>query len=207
MNCWRWRAQCYSLLAYSTVSLFLLFQAACVLQGGDEVFRDVPNLTPKEAVIVACDTEGPPSFPVEDVKVGRGRVAQNGRKMTVRVTASGEGGRVGQTAEVAFVYPPLDRDRWGYAVMNLSTGEVPEYFFTTIAGMRVGGVRRVRLPRVTTLPDAELRRFVDAKTGATLEIPSKLDVPLEVELLSVCKPRFYFQHSSGGKRVVQLGCW
>jgi hypothetical protein len=188
------------------LSLLLLLLAACVPQTGDDVYVNVENQNPKGAEILSCEDEGPPSFPAEDVEEGSGRVAQYGRKMKVRILAPGEDGRPGQTAEVTFLYPPLDKNRWGWAAMRVNTGEVPQYFVTAIAGMRVGGTRRIKLPRIRTDADAEPRRFVDAVSGAALEIPSNRDVPLEVTLLSVCKPKIVVLHSSADRKIVELWC-
>lgn len=140
---------------------------------------------------MACDLEGPPSFPTLDIRLGKGRVAQYGRRLLMEVSVLDEGGRLEDKETIAVLWPPVDRDRLPdrFIPVMVPSGVAPQYFFTCVAGMREGGIRELTLPRTVAPPDTATRSFRDATTGRQIDLPSDREVRLRVELLKVSKPK------------------
>ncbi len=175
------------------------------------VWPDVSDLSPGEALVLAQDMEGPPPFPPLDVRRGKGRVAQYGRRLLMEVSVLDDGGRTSDRLAITVLWPPVDRDRLpdGYIQVMVSSGEVPEYFFTCIAGMREGGIRDITLPRTVTPPNTAARCFRDATTGRRMDLPGDRQVRLRVELVKVTKPRIvllttYSLPAMRNRRVVEF---
>ena len=193
--------------------LALLFLAAGCSINSDGVWYDIPNLTPKNALILAQDQEGPASFPPRDLVEGRGRVVQMGRRLEMLVEVLGENEEVLDSGRVTCLYPPLEPSRYDNLPCNVSSGKVPDYFFPTIAGMRRGGVRQVILPRTHTPPDSTKRFFIDAVTGNRLcEIPVDREVILRITVTGVRRPKIvimttYSVPAMRDRRVVELWRW
>lgn len=189
--------------------LTFLALAGCSLDRG--VWPDVPNLRPREAMAMAQDIEGQPSFPVTELKTGDGRVAQYGRRLVMDITQLDERDQAKASGTMSCLWPPVDRSRLPapYITVDVASGEAPEYFFTCVAGMREGGVREVTLPRTASPGDASTRRFRDAATGREIELPCDREVRLRVELLRVAKPRIvmlttYSIPAMRNRRVVEF---
>jgi hypothetical protein len=154
-----------------------------------EGWSDIGNQSPREALAMAWSEEGNAAIEPAELARGTGRVAQYGRRMTIRVEVLDGRDSATASANVTFLYPPLDPQRYGAVRCMVNNGEVPEYFFPCIAGMRVGGIRRVVLPRTRVPPDTTTRFFRDAMTGTTvLELPQDRSVDLRVTLLAVRRP-------------------
>jgi hypothetical protein len=195
-----------------------LVGAACLLSAASMgcsvdrgVWPNVPELRPKEAEVMAQDMEGPPSFPTLDIRQGKGRVAQYGRRLMMKVTVLDEAGQPAENGEMAVLWPPVNNDRLPdpYIQVMVPSGEAPEYFFTCVAGMRAGGIRELTLPRTVAPPDTATRSFRDASTGRRIELPSDRAVRLRVELLEVTKPRIvllttYSIPAMRNRRVVEF---
>ncbi|GEM_PF-3702455 len=175
------------------------------------VWPDVPDMAPREAQLLAQDMEGPPSFPTVDVKQGKGRVAQYGRRLAMRVAVMDERGGGSGSGKVTVLWPPIERDRLpgAYVPVDVNSGEAPDYFFTCLAGMREGGIREMTLPRTVSPPHQASRRFRDAVSGGQIELPCDREVRLRVELLRVTRPRIallttYSIPAMRSRRVVEF---
>lgn len=186
-----------------------LLGAGCSVSGVDG-WTDIGDLSPRQAVAFSENEEGPASFGPVELAVGKGRVVQHGRRITMRIEVLGDRDEVVGRGDLTFLYPPLDPGRLGGVPCLVASGEVPPYFFPCVAGMRVGGVRRVVLPRTSAPPDTSLRRFVDAASGAVIaEVPADRDVALRVTALAVRRPTIvvrttYSVPASRDRRVVEL---
>jgi hypothetical protein len=167
----------------------LIALAGCSLDGS--IWPDIPDLRPEEAATLAQDLEGPPSFPTVDVRQGKGRVAQYGRRLTMDIALLDEHGQPQQKETITCLWPPVDRNRLPspYIPIEVASGETPDYFFICVAGMREGGIRVVTLPRTASPGDTVTRRFRDAATDRRIEMPRDREVRLRIELLKVTKPR------------------
>lgn len=183
--------------------------AGCSIDRG--IWPDVPDLRPSEAVILAQDLEGPPSFPPSDIRQGKGRVAQYGRRLLMEIAVLGGGGEASGTGAITVLWPPVERDRLPdrYIQVQVASGEVPDYFFTCVAGMREGGIRSVKLPATMPAGDTMSRRFRDADTGAEIRLSSDRAVGLRVRMVKVTKPRIvllttYSIPAMRNRRVVEF---
>ena len=188
----------------SAMSLF-----GCSLDRG--VWPDVPNLRPGEAVALARDMDGQPSFPATDVKAGRGRVAQYGRRLVMEISRLDDRDQAAASGTISCLWPPVDRSRLPapYLSVDVASGETPDYFFTCVAGMREGGVREVTLPRTASPGDTSTRRFRDAVTGREMPLPCDREVRLRVVMDRVTKPRIgllttYSIPAMRNRRVVEF---
>jgi hypothetical protein len=178
-----------------------------------EGWSDIGDQSPREALAMAWSEEGNAAFEPVDLARGTGRVAQYGRRMTIRVEVLDGRDSATASANVTFLYPPLDPQRYGAISCAVNSGQVPEYFFPSLAGMRVGGVRRVVLPRTRVPPDTSTRYFRDAISGAAaLELPGDRAVDLRVTLLAVRRPWIrvlttYSNPAMRNRRIVELWNW
>jgi len=177
------------------------------------VWYDYGNLSPRMAVVLAQDEAGRASFEPEDITKGKGRVVQHGRRITLLVEVLDGAGNTASSGQMSFLYPPIDTDRHQGVPCQVQSGKVPEYFFTCIAGMRAGGVRRIILPSTSRNPDSEPRRFIDAATGqVAAELPQDQEVPLRITILKVCRPAIklvttYSIPAMRNRRIMELWCW
>lgn len=186
-----------------------LLVAGCGVSGVDG-WGDIGDLGPREAVAFCESEEGPASFAPVELVAGKGRVVQHGRRITMRIEVLGDRDEVVRSGDLTFLYPPLDPGRLGGIPCTVASGQVPPYFFPCVAGMRVGGVRRVVLPRTSAPPDTTLRSFTDAATGAVVaEVPADRDVALRVTALAVRRPTIvvrttYSVPAMRDRRIVEL---
>jgi hypothetical protein len=198
-------------LLCSLVAL-LLFAAGCSIKS-EGVWYDIPDLSPREALLLAQDQEGPASFPPRDLVEGRGRVVQMGRRLVMLVEVLNDEGSVVDSGRVTCLYPALEPSRYDYLPCAVSSGKVPDYFFPTIAGMRRGGVRQVILPRTNMPPDSTKRFFIDAVSGNRLcEIPVDREVALRITVTEVRRPKIvimttYSVPAMRDRRVMELWSW
>ena len=177
------------------------------------IWYDHGNLSPREALGLAQDEAGRASFEPEDITKGKGRVVQHGRRITLLVEVLDGAGNTASSGQMSFLYPPIDTDRHQGIPCQVQSGKIPEYFFTCIAGMRAGGVRRIILPSTSRDPDSEPRRFIDAATGqVAAELPQDQEVPLRITILKVCRPAIklvttYSVPAMRERRIMELWCW
>jgi hypothetical protein len=167
-----------SLLAVST-----LVTLGCHRENPYPVY---PDMSAKQAQLFA-ESELGTAYPFEDLAPGTGRVAQPGRRLTVRLDAAFEDGTPPTSGEAQFLFPPLagPRSVQGY----YDSGSMPDGVAVALMGMRVGGVRRVTL---SASRDGDRDRKVsDAKTHrSTIALPSGRNIRVKVTLLEVCRPHF-----------------
>jgi len=198
--------------ALSSLLLVLFFTAGCSIQS-EGVWCDLPDLSPRQALALAQNQEGPASFPPQDLTAGRGRVVQMGRRLTMLVEVLDDYGAVTGSGLVTCLYPALEPSQFDNIPCQVSSGETPEYFFTAIAGMRQGGVRRITLPRTHTPPNSTMRFFIDAGTGNKLcEIPTDREVALRITMISIRRPKIvilttYSVPAMRNRKVTELWCW
>jgi hypothetical protein len=192
--------------------LVLLFSTGCSITN-EGVWHDIPDLNPKNALILAQDQEGPASFPPQDLVEGRGRVVQMGRRLVMLVEVLDDEEAVVDSGRVTCLYPALEPSRYDNLPCNVSSGKTPDYFFPTIAGMRQGGVRQIILPRTHMPPDSAKRYFIDAVTGNRLcEMPVDREVKLRISVNEVRRPKIVIMTSYSipamrDRRVVELWSW
>lgn len=129
----------------------------------------------------------------------------------MEVSVLDEGGEPSETGMMTVLWPPVDRGRLpgSYIPVDVNSGEVPEYFFTCVAGMREGGIRSVKLPATMPAGDTTTRRFKDADAGAEIRLPSDRAIGLRVRMMKVTKPRIallttYSIPAMRNRRVVEF---
>lgn len=165
------------------------------------------------ANLVRSETSGI-TLPGTDVVVGTGRVAQMTRRWTLRFEVL-VAGRPARTAEVQLLVPALSGrlDRSVIRAGDVHDGKVPSSVLMAVAGMRVGGVRRITVPasqggsfpkpppsslghptsaeNMWKASIKESTEFVDGRTGvAVLELPIDEDAVVVARLLEVCRPHY-----------------
>ena len=148
----------------------------------------------------------------EDLVIGHGRVAQPWRRMTVRFEAFTEDGRPIGQGEAQFLFPPLNRVTGsGQPIRSTyDSGTVPEWVGSSLAGMRVGGTRRISLKAAPATQPGSPQQYSkgvlvedrvdiligDARTHTTaLRIPREASGYLVAMLLEVCRPQFKIWHT------------
>lgn len=108
-----------------------------------------------------------PTLKIHDVKVGKGAVARPGMVVTVHYRGTLTNGKQFDAS----------RDRGQPFSFNLGAGEVIKGWDQGVAGMRVGGKRRLRIPPALGY----------GARGAGTDIPPNATLIFEVELLKVAR--------------------
>lgn len=180
---------------------------ACTWRCGSSVYPDVPEFDARLAVAMTHAETGPP-LPSHDVAPGRGRAAQWGRKVGLRVTFRDTRGTPLGRVEGLFLFPPIERSDFETASIDVDSGQMPAYFGPLLAGLRVGGVRRFTL---LAAPTGEPWRVRPIGATNTTEIPATQPVTTDIELLSVCKPKIclvttWSVPAASQRRVAEFGC-
>jgi len=143
-----------------------------------------PDMSPNQAQLFAQSELGS-AYPFEDLEPGTGRVAQPGRRLTVRLDAAFDDGAPPTSGEAQFLFPSLANPR-GFQG-SYDSGSMPTGVAVALMGMRVGGVRRVTIP-ASRDGDGKVR---DARAHRwTMQLPLGQVTQLKVTLLEVCNPHF-----------------
>jgi hypothetical protein len=186
---------------------WLALAAACSYDCS--AYPDVPESNLRSSTAMLQSEVGPPLAYLELAR-GDGRPVTYGRKIGLRVAATSEDGAPLAAGEVLFLLPRAEPA--GGAAYGLDSGEVPDELPPVLAGMQVGGRRRFVLPARRsggTAPEPWRLRGIGA--SAAIEIPRDGAAILEVEVLSVCRPRIcvmttYSIPASRDRRMVERGC-
>ncbi len=164
--------------------------SGCTSECGGVIYPDLEDLSASSAIMHASVEDGGPPGVVTDIRHGDGAIVQPGRQLRVRVEAIDDDGQPLGDADITFLFPAFDREKFGSAAWGIDSGEVPDYFGVHLAGMRVGGKREFVLPGIGHAPGAERRRFrTRGNSEPGLQIPRD-DTRLVVEVAAICKPRF-----------------
>jgi hypothetical protein len=186
--------------------------AAAALLGGcqpmsaEEVYPVGRDVSPQAARAILQDV-AEVDVPFEDVVEGTGRVAQWGRRWTVRLVPTAGAETAMGPAEVQFLFPALTLDHLAGGAFE--SGWMPMELAFALAGMRVGGTRRVTLhaqeppsgkrsnyarwtPHYSGSKDANYERDVrDMRTGLwVLQLAADRTVTVDATLLAVCRPHY-----------------
>ena len=159
------------ILALGILAVALVFVAAC---GNDEDEETVPAVTP--ASTTAPEAGGPPpvsaqptvtasGLQITEVEVGTGEEAQTGQTVSVHYT--------GWLADGTKFDSSLDRGQ--PLTFVLGAGQMIPGFDEGVAGMKVGGMRRLILP-----PD-----LAYGPQGRPPVIPPNAELTFDVQLVSV----------------------
>lgn len=135
--------------------IFLLLAAVILVVG----YRSLPEESDGEVLLQASHT-----MTIEDVKVGAGATAEAGKLVSVHYVGTLVNGAKFDSS----------RDRGMPFTFKLGAGQVIEGWDTGVAGMKVGGVRKLVIP-----PDLA---YGDRAIGS---IPANSTLVFEVELLDV----------------------
>lgn len=196
----------------SVMILFIaLAVSGCSSECGGDIYPDLEDLSASSAIMHASVEDGGPPGPVTDIRRGDGAIAQPGRQLRVRVQAFDDDGQRLGDADITFLFPAFERERYGSAAWGIDSGEVPDYFSVHLAGMQVGGKREFVLPGIGNGPGDEQRHFrTRGNSEPGLEIPRD-NTRLVVEVTAICKPRFclktrYSVPSAKTSRVTESGC-
>jgi FKBP-type peptidyl-prolyl cis-trans isomerase len=134
-------------------------------QGSDNGGRAPAGFSAALAVDTAAMTKTPSGLRYQDVTVGQGKEAKEGRKVTVHYTGWLPNGEKFDSS----------RDRNQPFGFDLGAGQVIAGWDEGVAGMRVGGRRKLVIP-----PD-----LAYGTAGAPPEIPPGATLVFDVELLDV----------------------
>jgi hypothetical protein len=190
---------------------------ACSVEGQDETYPLGKDLGSAAARAVAVDWLSATTLPYVDVVEGQGRVAQLMRRLTVRFELVDADGRTTDSGQAQFLYPPLRRDV-PHATIDghvYGQGAIPAPVAAAIAGMRVGGTRRIdlapmqrdasatpaetptvaagahRRPGRAVPATADREDIVDGPSGRTvMTLPGEGAAHLVATLVEVCRPAF-----------------
>ena len=169
------------------LGIVLLSFAGCSRTCGSEIYVDVPDLSPRKVISYYME-QGGGQFPTEELQVGKGRIAQPGRKMRIRVQAADSEGNSYGSGSVSFLDPPFAWQTWGPGV---DSGTVPQEFMAAMAGMREGGVRKFTLPMVPIEYVNAITELSDGESHHTIiQYPRGREIIFNVTLEKVCKPKF-----------------
>lgn len=172
------------------------------------VYPDVPEQDLRRSTASLQAEVGPP-LPFLELARGNGRPVSYGRKVGLRVVATADDGAPLASTELLVLIPRAEPA--GGAMYGLDSGEVPDELPPVLAGMQVGGRRRFVLPaRPGAHATGEPRRLRGIG-GVEVGLPSDRDVTLEIEVVSVCRPRIcvmttYSIPASRDRRMIERGC-
>lgn len=138
-------------------TIFFLIVAGVILYLGYQVSPDEP----KEEVATISEIQ---TMTIEDTKVGTGKTAEAGTMVSVHYVGTLTNGTKFDSS----------RDRGAAFTFALGAGQVIEGWDKGVAGMKVGGVRKLVIP-----PDLA---YGDRAIGS---IPANSTLVFEVELLDV----------------------
>lgn len=194
-----------------TILFITLAVSGCTNECGSAIYPDLEDLSASSAIMHASVEDGGPPGVVTDIRRGDGAIAQPGRQLRVRVQAFDDDDQSLGEADITFLFPAFDRERFGSAAWGIDSGEVPDYFSVHLAGMRVGGKREFVLPGIGNGPGDERRHFrTRGNSEPGLAIPRD-DTRLVVDVAAICKPRFclktrYSVPSAEVRSVTESGC-
>ena len=134
-------------------------------KGNSQSAQVVPTETPTGTIVQKEGDKIMDQLKIEDITVGTGAEAVNGKKVTVNYLGSLTNGK-----KVESSY-----DRGTPFTFNLGAGQVIQGWDMGVAGMKVGGKRRLTIPA----------NLGDGDRGAGSDIPPGATLVFEVELLKV----------------------
>jgi hypothetical protein len=201
------RAATDGLVRTGLLGATVLLGASCSLECGREVYPDLPDSKPRSAIAMTQAEVGP-ALPFTEVVAGQGRIAMYGRKLGLRATFRERDGTSLGSGTGLVLFPKAEAA--GGAMYGLESGEMPVYFGPVLAGMRVGGTRRFEMP-ASSGASPEPWCFRGIGRTVDLAVPSGRPVVVELEVVSVCKPKICVQTTWSipamrNRRMVELGC-
>ncbi len=172
------------------------------------VYPDVPEQDLRRSTALLQSEVGPP-LPFLELARGSGRPVAYGRKIGLRIGAKAEDGAPLAETEALILLPRAEPA--GGSMFGLDSGEVPDELPPVLAGMQVGGRRRFVLPARPGASSSREPRHLRGIGGGTIDLPSDRAVILEVEVVSVCRPKIcvmttYSIPASRDRRMIERGC-
>jgi FKBP-type peptidyl-prolyl cis-trans isomerase FkpA len=157
---------------YSLVVCLIVLTSSCAKKEEESPVSNTPAQTPAVAAVPATEAPAPTvvadvtELKIEDTKVGTGTLAEAGKRVSVHYTGRLTNGKTFDSS----------KNRGEPFAFQLGAGEVIKGWDQGVAGMKVGGTRKLTIPPSLA--------YGEAGAGGSV-IPPNATLVFEVELLGV----------------------